>query len=124
MTLTVLNGVYSIFQFDIHSELPSWIYKSEFYSITRTNEEISVVTIQTGSFENIRCSRDWKILKIAGPLDFSMVGVIAGISGVLKENNISIFTLSTYDTDYILLQEKDLDAGIKALKKAGYTLPE
>ena len=122
MTITVLENTYSIYQFDINSELPEWIYKSEFYSVTRTNEEISVVTIQTNISENIRCSRDWRILKVAGPLALSLTGIIARISDVLKEKDIPIFTISTYNTDYILLGEKDLSAGVKALQDNGYNI--
>jgi hypothetical protein len=122
MTLSVLENTYSIYRFEVNSDLPQWIYHSEFYSVTRTKDEISVVAIQTGISGNIKCSRDWKILKVDGPLDFSLVGIIAGISTVLKEMGISIFTISTYDTDYILLGEKDLSAGIKALQENGYTI--
>lgn len=124
MTLIILDGIFSIYQFDIDSELPSWIYQSDFYSITKTKDEISVVAIQTDISANFRCSTDWRILKVIGPLDFSMTGIIAGISNVLKENDISIFTISTYDTDYILLKETDLISGIKALQENGYIVSD
>jgi hypothetical protein len=122
MTITILENTYSIYQFDVNSELPQWIYQSEFYSVTRTRDEISVVAIQTDVSAGIKCSRDWKILKVEGPLDFSLVGIIAGISNVLKDKGISIFTISTYDTDYILLGGKDLNEGIYALEENGYII--
>lgn len=116
--------MYSIYRFDTETDLPAWIYKSEFYSITRTKDEISVVTVQNDFSENIICSRDWRILKVAGPLDFALTGIISGIANVLKDCNIPIFTLSTYDTDYILLKEKDLNTGINALRENGYKILE
>jgi hypothetical protein len=122
MTLQVLENIYCIYRFDIGSELPPWIYQSEFYSVTKTNDEISVVTLQKRFNEKIKCSKNWKILKVEGPLDFSLVGIIADISRILKEVNIPIFTISTFDTDYILLGKADLDKGVNALRGNGYTI--
>jgi uncharacterized protein len=123
MNLTVLAKKYSIYKFVNDSALPAWIYLSDFYSITKTVEEVSVVAIQNESIsENITCSKDWRILKVAGPLDFSLVGIIADLSSILKDKRISIFTISTYDTDYILVKQKDIVAGIKALTDRGYKI--
>jgi uncharacterized protein len=123
MDLIVLEKKYSIYKFDIDSVLPEWIYLSDFYSITKTADEVSVVTEQTDQIlGNIPCSEDWRILKVAGPLDFSLVGIIADISAILKDAKISIFTISTYDTDYILLKQKDLKTAIEALTDKKYKI--
>lgn len=123
MDLIVLEKKYSIYKFEADSVLPEWIYLSGFYSITKTTEEISVVTEQTDQIPgNIPCSKDWRIIKVAGPLDFSLVGIIADISAILKEAKIPIFTISTYDTDYILLKQKDLETGVKALTEKNYKI--
>jgi hypothetical protein len=123
MNLIVLAKKYSIYRFDTDNPLPDWIYQSDFYSITRTNEELSVIAVQNDLIsEKIICNKDWRILKIVGPLDFSLIGIIADISHILKEQKISIFTISTYDTDYFLVKQKDLNTGIEALGKNGYTL--
>jgi len=68
------------------------------------------------------CNKDWRIIKVEGPLDFSMVGVIADLSSIFKKKNILIFTISTYDTDYILVKQKDLTAGIQALTENGHMI--
>lgn len=118
MNFIVLAKKYSIIKFRIDSVLPDWIYSSDFYSITKTKEELSVIAIQTDFIsEDILCSRDWRILKIAEPLDLSLIGIIAEVSEIFKEKKISIFTISTYDTDYILVKQKDLSIGIKALRE-------
>jgi hypothetical protein len=123
MNLIVLANKYSIYRVDSDCTLPDWIYQSDFYSITRTDEELSVIAIQNDLIsEKIICNKDWRILKIVGPLDFSLIGIIADISHILKEQKISIFTISTYDTDYFLVKQKDLNTGIEALGKNGYTL--
>jgi uncharacterized protein len=116
-----LPGKYSICRFETEAMLPGWIYQSDFYSITKTADELSVVTAQNDSLSyDIPCSKDWRILKVIGPLDFSLVGVIADISVILKDNDISIFTVSTFDTDYILVKEKDLRKSIESLVGDNY----
>ena len=94
MNLKILSDKYSIYKFKSESALPAWIYSSEFYSITKTRDEVSVVAIQTDlASEEIICySNDWRIIKIEGPLDFSIVGIIADFSAILKKKNISILT--------------------------------
>jgi hypothetical protein len=121
--LKVLQKKYSILKFQTDSALPDWIYLSDFYSITRTHEELSVVTEQPDpAADNITGSKDWRVLKIIGPLDFSMIGVIADISNILKDARVPIFTISTYNTDYILVGQKDLDVTIKALRDKNYNI--
>jgi uncharacterized protein len=125
MNIYVLKNKYCICRFDNDAVLPDWIYISAFYSITKTADEISVVVEQTDQTLNgLICSKDWRILKVEGPLDFSLSGIIAGISAILKEKKIPIFAISTYETDYFLLKQDNLSAGIKALKDKEYTIPE
>ena len=121
--LKVLQKKYSILRFQPDSVLPDWIYLSEFYSITKTLDELSVVAAQPNLVpENIPDSKDWRVLKIIGPLDFSLIGVIAEISNILKDASVPIFTISTYNTDYILVKQKDLDVTIKALRDKNYNI--
>jgi hypothetical protein len=116
MNFEVLESNYTIYRFGNESVLPDWIYSSDFYSITKTKDEISVVAAQNDLiFIDIECNKDWRIIKIEGPLDFSLVGIIADISAIFKSVKISIFTLSTYNTDYFLIKQKDLDTGIQSL---------
>jgi uncharacterized protein len=123
MDLLLLAEKYSIYKFNNDCVLPGWIYLSDFYSITKTRDEISVVALQTDLMsEVIACDQNWRVLKIAEPLDLSLIGVIAEISKILKEKNISIFAISTYDTDYILVKQKDLKGGLKALRDKKYKI--
>ena len=116
MNLTVLQKKYSIYKFRNDNTLPDWIYLSDFYSITKTKDELSVIAVQNDFVsERFTCNKDWRILKITGPLDFSLIGIIADISTIMKDSKISIFSISTYDTDYILVKQKDLKTAIKAL---------
>jgi hypothetical protein len=123
LNLILLEKRYSIYKFESGSDLPDWIYSSDFYSITSTTDELSVVAPQTESnSEGIICSRDWRILKIAGPLDLSFTGIIADITDILKAYEISVFVISTYDTDYILVKQAKLDNAVNVLTEKGYTI--
>ena len=123
LNLIVLEKTYSIYKFKNDSILPDWIYSSDFYSITKTKDELTVITNQNDSLsEDILCSKDWRIFKIEGLLDFSLIGIIADISNIFKEKKIPIFTVSTYDTDFFLVKQKDLNAGIKALRAKGHSV--
>jgi uncharacterized protein len=116
MNFEVLECNYAIYKFGIASLLPDWIYSSGFYSITKTKDEISVVAAQNEIISSdFVCNKDWRVIKIEGSLDFSLVGIIADISAIFKRKKISVFTLSTYDTDYFLVKQKDLDIAIQAL---------
>jgi len=116
LNLIILKDTYSIYKLTIESGVPAWVKNSPFYSITRTADELSIVCKHSDSLvEDCEISPDWRILKIQGPLDFSLVGIFAEVSGLLKYCNVSIFTISTYDTDYILVKNQDLDKTVNAL---------
>ena len=121
MKFIVLRDNYSILKFTNGEVLPDWIYTSEFYSITKTVDEISVVTTQTHLDPDTNISsKDWRIFKIIGPLDLSSIGIISEISAILKNADISIFTISTFETDYILVKQADLQRGVSALNEYGH----
>jgi len=121
LDLSVLDNRLSIYRFKNGVILPSWIYASEFYSITKTTDEASVVADKNDEdLKDLKVSLGWRVIKVIGPLDFSLVGIIANISTILKQANISIFTISTYDTDYILVKEDNLQKAIQSLEENGH----
>jgi hypothetical protein len=121
--LTVLEKKYSIYKFKQGSVLPEWVYSSEFWTVTATIDELSVVTVQSDHISDwIAVSKDWRIFRIEGQLDFSLIGVIADISAILKEAKISVFIISTYNTDYILVKEKDVNTAVDSLQNKGYNI--
>jgi len=98
-------------------------FSQEFVFLSKTSDEISLVCDANYSPPGIISSEPgWKALKILGVLDFGMVGVIAKISNILAEAGISIFVISTYNTDYILLKINDFDSGVKILMQNGYMI--
>ncbi|HVN58247.1 MAG TPA: ACT domain-containing protein [Bacteroidales bacterium] len=121
MDLKVLPAIYTVYRFETHAELPSWIYDSEFYSVTMTGDEISVVTLHHDSVPpGVRYEEGWRIIRICGQLDFSLVGIISEISGILKESRIPVFVISSFDTDYIMVKSARLGNAIDALSGQGH----
>lgn len=104
------------------SQVPDWIMQSSFYSVTRTLDEVSVVCPEEFVPEGTEAERGWKVLRVEGPLAFSMTGVLACLTAPLAQAGISIFVLSTYDTDYLLVRDGDVASAIVALQGAGHTV--
>ncbi len=123
MEFIILPGNYSIYKFKRNAILPDWVYLSDFYSITRLKDELSVVAVQNDSArEGIIYSNGWRILKIAGPLNLFLVGVIAEVSDILKDKKVPIMEISTYDTDYFMIQQDKLALAAEALKEHGHVV--
>ena len=96
---------------------------SDFFFIGKTDEEISLVC-KTGDVPEKTVKRDdgWKAFRIQGELDFSLIGILSRMSGILAENGIGIFAVSTYNTDYILVKEENFDRAMRVLQEQGYTV--
>jgi len=120
LTFTVLEGDYSIHRLPPGSDVPAVPRETVFSSITRTDEEVTVVCPTAIDLKAEHTEPGWSVLKVIGPLDFSLTGILAGISRVLSDVDISLYALSTWDTDYILIRSSDKDRAIKALTGAGH----
>ena len=95
----------------------------ELYIIGKTDEEYSLVCITDDApADTVERDDGWRGFRIQGILDFSMIGILAGISGVLAENKIGIFVISTFNTDYILVKEENFDRALEVLASAGYEI--
>jgi len=120
LTLTLLEGTFTIHQLKPDVEIPVDVLKNPFYSITRTGDELSLVLPDTIEIESDKPDSGWACFKVEGPLDFGLVGILAGISSALAEVGVSIFALSTFDTDYILVKREQVEAAKETLMSAGY----
>jgi hypothetical protein len=90
-------------------------------SITRTAEETSVVCLRENAPRGARVEDGWRALKLEGPIPFEEIGVLSALAGSLAGAGLSVFALSTFDTDYILVKETSLAAALEALGKAGFS---
>lgn len=91
-----------------------------FFSVTRTSNELSVVCLEDHAPPGARVEPDWRALEVAGPMDFGVIGVMAALTAPLAEVDVSVFVISTYDTDYILVHAGALERAIEALRKQGH----
>lgn len=125
VALAVLPESFGICRLHPRARLPRWIFRSaSFYSVTRSRNELSIVARQDLIPERFPCERDWRALQVVGPLDFALVGVIASLSLPLARAGVSLFSVSSYDTDYLLVRAKNLDKAIAALEAAGHVFQE
>ena len=107
------------------SDMDSIDLSSEFFFIGKTDEELSLVCkTEDVPANTIEREDGWRGFRIQGVLDFSLVGILSKISSVLAESQVGIFAVSTYNTDYILVKEEDLQRALSALSDAGYTISE
>ena len=119
LQLTILENLYTIHRFPPNHKIPDQVYESEFYSISKSEEELSVVCSSSIQLNSDKSEVGWSCIKVIGPLDFSLTGILAEISAVLAKSEISIFAISTFDTDYILVKSEKLPFAKKALLESG-----
>lgn len=122
LTMKLIKESLAVCRLEKDDKIPTFATEGDFFSITKTEDELSLVCSSKNVPDNIICEKDWRALKVEGPLDFSLIGILSSISAILAENKVSIFAISTYDTDYILVKDKDLDNSIIALEKENYNI--
>jgi uncharacterized protein len=123
LKLQVLPSRFAVCRLAPGAAIPYWVAgKAEFVSITRTSAELSVVCPEWSVPAATQCGRGWRALQVAGPLDFSLTGILVSVARPLAEAGVSIFAVSTYDTDYVLVREECLDRAIDALSAAGHSV--
>ncbi len=120
LSLTLLEQTFTVHRLEPGAEIPAIALDSPFFAIARTDDEVSLVLPASFEIESDRSEPGWACFKVNGPLEFGLVGVLAGISSVLAEAQVPIFALSTFDTDYILVKREQAPVAREALTSAGY----
>jgi len=120
-TLSLLPGHFAVCRLSAADPVPAWA-SGLFVSITRTAAELSIVCAQEHVPADAKHEPDWRILEVAGPLDFSLTGILAAIATPLAAAGISIFAVSTFDTDYVLVKHASLACAADALRAAGHAV--
>ena len=122
MVIELLDNEYSIYRLNPKDIIDNRLIGKDFISITKTDDEISIVTV-SGTLKHFEKEEGcWKMLKINGILEFSMVGIISKISTLLATQGISIFVISTYNTDYIMVKKDKIEITINILEQNGYII--
>jgi hypothetical protein len=122
LTLSILPDVFAICRLAPDATIPGWATAGRFLSITRTHDELSIVCLQNDVPTGIHCEPGWRCLKVEGPLALMLIGILASLTSTLAEAGINLFAVSTYDTDYLLVQEHNLDRAVQALAGAGHRI--
>ena len=126
MDVELLADSYAVCRLDSDAPVPFWaavdLQHGVFSSITRTDAELSIVCLEAGVPDGIRAERGFRGLKLKGPLDFSEVGILARLTQVLAQVQVSVFAVSSYDTDYIFVPEGRLLLALESLEAAGYRI--
>ncbi len=124
LDLVILKKKFAICQLSPKDSIPDPSKLGDFWSITKTDEEISIIIPENLIPVNCKSEKGWRAIKIIGPLYFSLTGIIANLSTVLAKAGISIFTFSTYNTDYIFVKEENLEQSKEVLEKNGHKIIE
>ncbi|MDR2133122.1 MAG: ACT domain-containing protein [Clostridiales Family XIII bacterium] len=120
MRLELLDNTYSVYKLKADHPVPASVFEGDFASVTKTKDELSIVAPADAAPRCAEVEDGWKILKISGVLDFGLIGVLSGLSAILTAEGISIFAISTYNTDYILIKAEAAESAISALEKNGH----
>lgn len=120
ITLETIPDKLSVCQLD---SLNDFDMNNDFYFLGKTSDELSLVCpTENVPAKTVNREDGWRGFKIVGVLDFSLIGILAKISGLLADNQISIFAVSTYNTDYVLLKEDNFEKAKKVLAENGYQI--
>jgi hypothetical protein len=125
MKLNILDSTFSIVKISPTKAIPSWATEGDVFSITRTNEELSIVCpsecLPSNDEEIKEVENDWKCIKVEGVLDFGLTGILSSLANPLSDNKISIFAISTFNTDYLLVKNHSIEKAKLVLENEGHT---
>jgi hypothetical protein len=116
-TLTLFPDILAVCRLDPDGVLPPWASGGPFTSITRTPAELSIVCLQKGVPEGVRCEPGWRCLAVEGPLAFGLTGALVSLARALALAGVSVFAISTFDTDYLLVWEADVERTVELLSR-------
>jgi hypothetical protein len=121
-TLAVVPETMVIHSLPADAAIPPNVFQASLYFIGKTAEELSIVVPENIAIDSEDSDDNWRAMEVLGPLNLSMVGIMTSIGNVLAQAKISIFVVSTFETDFFLVKNKSLDHAIKALEDDGYTV--
>ena len=125
MRLALLSERFAICRLSALQPLPTWFhYQGMLSSVTYTSDECSIVCAEEIVPQDVQSERGWKAIKVLGPLDFSLTGILASLATPLANAHISLFALSTFDTDYLLVKEIFITDAQETLIQSGHTFVE
>jgi hypothetical protein len=122
LTLLEMAGRFAVCKLPPTSAIPAWVTASDVFSVTRTGDELSVVCRQELVPARTHAEVGWRCLRVAGAMPFTLVGVLASLTGPVASAGVGVFAVSTFDTDYLFVKEAEFPAAIAALRRAGHSV--
>ncbi|WP_436501053.1 ACT domain-containing protein [Actinokineospora sp. HUAS TT18] len=121
LVIDVIDGAYTVTRLDPGSKVPAALFEVDgLVSVTSTPGEVSIVSPSSAAPMGGQTEAGWRLLTVRGPLEFTLTGIMASLAGSLAAAGVSLFAVSTFDTDHILVHESDLVRATAALKEAGH----
>jgi hypothetical protein len=120
LRLRIVPDLFAVCRLGPDDAVPPGLTAGPLLSVTRTADELSIVCAEGLVPQGARCERGWRCLAVEGPLPFSATGILASLAGPLAEANVSIFAVSTFDTDYLLVPGQQMALALAALEAAGH----
>ena len=122
LELTLLPDRFAVSRLAADAPIPGWATQGAFFSVTRTCDELSVVCELSRVPVGVQSQSGWRVFKVHGPFVLSEIGVLSALAAPLAAAEISLFAVSTFDTDYLLVASETLLAAVAALERAGHTV--
>ena len=122
MDLTILADSLAICRLSPAADVPEWAMIGEFVSITHSSDELSIVCAEEYVPADVQADREWRALRVEGPLDLALTGILASLANPLAEAQINLFAVSTFDTDYLLVKGYNLSRACEMLRQAGHAV--
>ncbi|PYE54231.1 ACT domain-containing protein [Deinococcus yavapaiensis] len=122
LTFSLLEETFAVSRLDPTDAVPTWAISGAFFTVSRSSDELSVLCEADLVPPDVRSEGGWRALKLHGPFDFALTGVLASILAPLAQAGVGIFAVSTFDTDFILVKAERLDDALSALQSAGHAL--
>ncbi len=124
LALEWLPGEFAAVRLDAADPVPEWALRGRLHGITRTPDELSIVCDAAEVPQDVRAERGWRMLRVRGPLQFDLTGILASLTGPLAAAGVPIFSISTFDTDYLMVRAADASRATDALNRAGHRFDE
>ena len=124
LSLQELGGRFAVCRLAHDSTIPAWATSDGFFSITRTRDELSIVCAESLVPNEVRSERDWRCLRVVGSMAFTEIGVLASLVVPLAAAGISVFAISTFDTDYLLVKAVDWQSTLTLMNEVGHEIVE
>lgn len=123
LNLSLFKGRMAVCRLAPTEKVPAWAFDDKsFSSATYTKDELSIICPESSVPKNIKQEKGWRLIKVAGPLDFALTGILASMAEPLAKAGVSIFAVSTLETDYLMVKEEKLELALKTLREAGHKI--